>query len=223
MYRLLITQKSLKAALFSLLLISLAACSMSNKVVKTYEGEVLSKEQLAVLSAPANITVLSVNGKAMQNYLLSNLNTKYGLKSGSNQVVFQYESLWAKPGTKASGGARSEKIESPPHSVSFEAKVGEHYTFSFKAAENVREARQLAANFAATLVDAQGHELAMSKLYEFALADAASLAQKTVDVVQVKALPSGRDSASKLDDLKIIWGEMSAKERKAFLAWAFQD
>src|SRR5690606_37420620 len=64
----------------------MSACS-SNKLVKTYPGELLPEQSVGVLTAPESITVLSVNGSPVTQYLLSNLEVRYALKEGENLVV----------------------------------------------------------------------------------------------------------------------------------------
>ena len=78
-----------------LISLTLLGCT-SDKIVKTYDGKILAKDEVAVLTAPQNITLLSVNGKEVQQYLLSNLDVNYALKAGENLVVFKYESIWSK-------------------------------------------------------------------------------------------------------------------------------
>jgi len=102
----------------------LVACS-TGKIVKTYDGDELLTEELAVLTAPENIVVLSINGKKMKKYLLSDLNVNYGLKPGENLVVFQHKSVWAKAVRENRDAPRSETVVSEPKEVLVLAKAGE--------------------------------------------------------------------------------------------------
>lgn len=131
-----------------LISLTLLGCT-SDKIVKTYDGKVLAKDEVAVLTAPQNITLLSVNGKEVQQYLLSNLDVNYALKAGENLVVFKYESIWSKAKRDEETGARVDVVESEPLEVRIMSKPGAKYNFSFVPASNLREAKELAATFVA--------------------------------------------------------------------------
>jgi uncharacterized protein YccT (UPF0319 family) len=198
--------------LLILSMLFLMACS-TGKIVKTYEGDALSAEQLTVLIAPENIVVLSVNGNRVKRYLLSDLNVSYGLKPGENLVVFQYESVWAKTIREDKDAPRSVKITSEPKEVLIDAKAGEKLHFRFKDSENVREARALSEVFEAELIDSKLNVIAQSTnvgSHENHKAEEKNIAQtQTSDLATV-------------DALKVLWGAASAEEKKTFLSWAFQ-
>jgi len=207
--------------IFSMLF--LVACS-TGKIVKTYEGDKLLVEQVAVLTAPENIVVLSINGKRVKNYLLSDLNVNYGLKPGENLVVFQYESIWAKTIRENKDAPRSEKVVSEPIEVLIDAKAGESLNFKFQSGSNVREARALAETFEAEVVDSKFIVIAQSaKVGTFAANKAtAKLAEEKIAKEKNKAL-SGSSDLSSLEALKVLWGVATADEKKVFLVWAFQE
>lgn len=210
----------------SLLILSvlfLVACS-TGKIVKTYAGDELLVEQLAVLTAPENIVVLSINGKRVKNYLLSDLNVNYGLKPGENLVVFKHESVWAKTVRENRDAPRSEKVVSEPKEVLIDAKAGESLNFKFQTGNNLREARALAAAFEAEVLDSKFNVVAQSaKVGTLEASKAkAALAEEQLAKEKIKALPETSDVAS-LDALKVLWGAASAAEKKTFLAWAFQE
>lgn len=227
MFKVFLAGKTLNMVGVCVLMSFLVACSTSNRLVKTYDGETLPSSQLATLIAPENIAIISVNGKDVPNYLLSDLNTKYALKPGFNHVVFNYESVWAKPGIRANDGPASEKTESKPMFVSFDARLGEQYDFSFQDATKLKEARALSERFSADLIDGKGAVVTTSKLFEGKLSseDSLSLVQTLVSSLQAKSSSHDADSAepSNLSNLKILWQQASPAERKAFLAWAFKE
>ncbi|MFT7372238.1 MAG: hypothetical protein ACI9T9_000920 [Oleiphilaceae bacterium] len=200
----------------------LAACS-TGKIVKTYEGDALLVEQLAVLTAPENIVVLSINGNRVKSYLLSDINVRYGLKPGKNLVVFQYESVWAKAVREDKDAPRSETIMSEPKEVLVNAKAGEQLNFRFKNIDNVRDAKVLAAAFEAELVDANLNVVVQSVdagSHEASNAEAAAIEQKLVQE-NTKTSPEA-SSLQTLDALKVLWVTATADEKKTFLSWAFQ-
>jgi len=187
----------------------LSACS-TGKIVKAYDGDELLVEQLAVLTAPENIVVLSINGNKMKDYLLSDTNVSYGLKPGENLVVFQYESVWAKAIREDKDAPRSVKVLSEPKEVLVNARAGEHLNFNFLKGRDVREARTLAETFTAEVIDSKLKVVAQS-------ADVGVYAASNV-----KAKLAKTSDLQTLDALKVLWGAATADEKKSFLAWAFQ-
>lgn len=213
----------MKASLFSvklLLVLSvlfLVGCS-SGKIVKSYEGEELTVEQLAVLTAPENIVVLSINGKKVKRYLLSDLNVRYGLKPGKNIIVFQHESVWAKAIREEQDAPRSVKVTSEPKEVLLNVKAGEKLTFSFKNGANIREAKILAKAFQADVVDSGLNIVAQSA----ALGTYQETSNGKLSAEKITQSLAGTAELQTLDALKVLWETATTNEKKAFLAWAFQ-
>lgn len=204
-----------------------SGCS-SNKIVKTYSGSTLPNQAISILTAPENITLLSVNEQAVPQYLLSNLDVNYGLKAGDNLIVFKYESIWSKTKRDEETGVRVETVESEPLSVVIPAKAGERYSFNFMSANNVREAREMAAHFVAQVVDEKQNLITESVLfsdYQKTVADQQSK-EKALELNEAVAekitLDQGSNNLSILERLKLIWPTASADEKKAFLVWVFQ-
>jgi uncharacterized protein YccT (UPF0319 family) len=201
--------------LLMLSVLFLSACS-TGKIIKTYDGDVLLVEELAVLIAPENIVVLSVNGNKVVRYLLSDLNVSYGLKPGENLVVFQYESVWAKATREDPDAPRSVKITSQPKEVLVNAKAGEKLSFRFKAVDNVRDAEILAETFEAVLLDSKLNIVAQST--EVGSHEDHKVKAKAV----AEELTQENTELQTLDALKVLWAAATADEKKVFLSWAFQ-
>lgn len=211
--------------LIFILSLTLLGCT-SDKIVKTYEGKGLDEKSIAVLTAPENITILSVNGLDVQQYLLSNLNVNYGLKTGENLVVFKYESIWSRARRDEETGARVDVVESEPLEVLINAKPGEKYNFSFIAATNVREARELASGFSAQVLDKSKNLIAESMPVNTTKEQKVVSATKDQELLLEAGSVKGGDlengDKSVLDVLKSTWPSASAEEKKAFLVWVFQ-
>jgi len=219
---------SLKALMLFMSLV-LFGCA-SGKIVKTYEGNVLSENEIAVLTAPENITILSVNGVEVQDYLLSNIDVNYGLKAGENLIVFKYESIWSKAKKDQETGARVDVVESEPMEVLFSAKPGEKYNFSFLPASNVREAKELSSTFVAQIVNKNNdlivesvalntHKKAIDKMLP---KEQSLLKERQLEATVASPRSVSTEGASVIDQLKMIWPSASADEKKAFLVWVFQ-
>jgi uncharacterized protein YccT (UPF0319 family) len=193
----------------------LVACS-TGQVVKTYEGEALGVEQQAILMAPENIVVLSINGKKMKNYLLSDLNTSYGLKPGKNLVVFRSESVWAKAIREERDAPRSERIVSEPKEIMLNVKAGDKLSFKFERGRNAREARVLAEGFKADVIDSKFNIVATSvESGTFKTLRGENNNESSKLMAETSALQT-------LDALKVLWSAATAEEQKSFLSWAFQ-
>ena len=215
----------LKFMLLSLLCVFIFSGCASNKIVKTYPGEVLPNNAISILKAPENITLLSVNGKEVAQYLLSNLDVNYGLKEGENLIVFKYESIWSKAKRDEETGSRVEVVESEPLAAVIQAKAGVNYNFNFLPAGNVRDAKVLASGFTAQIVDDSQNLVAESLLlsaYLKSKAEKDAQEQSLLMEQKIVASPDLKPGASVLDRLKSIWPSANADEKKAFLVWVFQ-
>lgn len=198
----------------------------SDKIVKTYKGKVLTEDAIAVLTAPENITLLSVNGSEVQQYLLSNLSVDYGLQAGENLVVFKYASIWSKATRDEESGSRVDVVESLPLEVLINAEPGAKYSFNFVSASNVREARAIASNFIAQVVDGNKNVITES----VALNTHQKAKDKLVREQQALLLSKGAAvsdndgliNTSVIERLKQLWPLANAEEKKAFLVWVFQ-
>ncbi len=200
----------------------LAACS-SGKIVKTYDGDVLPKQQLAVLTANEDIVLISVNGKAVPKYLVSGIDANYGLMPGENLVVFHYASVWGNPNRVDKDAPRGLQVESSQKEVLIKAESGSRYTFRYRKPASIREARVLASEFEADIVDQQLQVIAQSG----EIGRYQSRIPSTADglaVAESKVAPtiSAGKALSTIEALQALWGTASKEEQKAFLKWAFQ-
>lgn len=212
-------------ALMLLISIVLFGCA-SDKVVKTYQGKVLSEDVIAVLTAPENITLLSVNGVEVQQYLLSNLSVNYALKPGENLIAFKYKSIWSKVKRDQETGARVDVVESQPLEVLISATSGAKYNFSVAMPSNLKEARILADDFVAKVVDENNNIVAESSILGgHQKSGAALLAGQKEPLLDDKidgANKESQEGVSVIEQLKRLWPNANANERKEFLSWVFQ-
>lgn len=193
----------------------LSGCS-SNKPVKTYEGDDLAADEVAILSVGENVALLSVNGERVPDYLLSNISVDYALKPGENVVVFQYESIWGKAKI-GKDGTSSEVVESKPREVVIKARPGDKLSFRYESAENVREARALAADFDADVVNQKGKVVASSQDVRKRKPLVAGVTNQSAG-----AGTEAEEGLPAIEAMKVLWSDLSAEEKKSFLKWAFQ-
>ena len=211
----------------------LSACS-SSKLVKAYSGDELPETQVVKLSVGDDLQIVRVNGEAVQEYLLGSLNLDYALKPGNNNVVFQYESVWAQSSV-GDDGKKAALVLSDLREIEFIASAGDKVSFVYPSASNVRDARKLAKDFDAEVINQRGEVLAKSG--DLSLAPASALLSKEDDSEErnafapVKPVDAAQEQIESLDSeanlpkieaMKVLWVEMSAQEQKEFLKWAFQ-
>jgi len=211
--------KVIKSLSLIALALTMVACS-SGKVVKTYEGDALPSNALATLTAGENLVLISVNDKPVPEYLLSNIEVNYGLKPGKNKVVFQYESVWARARV-GEDGERSELVLSKQREVDIDAKPGAKLSFRYPEADNVREARALAASFDAEVVNKAGKVVARSHDVTKVQADEMP-ASLTASAGAVSDAPVAGPALPASEAIRVLWGKMTREEQKQFLQWAFQ-
>jgi len=192
----------------------LSACASSVSRVETWQGNPPEASQAAVLKAPGEIQVKSVNGREVTNYLLEDLALDYALLPGKNEVVFTYKTIWANPGIVENGESKVFVVESEPQVVRFEAQPNEVYRFDFKKPRRRAEAEAMMPGFRASLLDSSGQVVTVSGKWEPPRPTRAPLPQRSYTPAD--------DAGSALEQLKAIWGTASEEEKRAFLRWAFE-
>ncbi|RMF18433.1 MAG: DUF2057 domain-containing protein [Gammaproteobacteria bacterium] len=209
--------------------------------IKTWEGPDRSAAETGVLIAPPDIKVVSIDGVEQREYLLDALTLRYQLLPGKRVVVFRYAGLYAN--TSASDEeSKSVVIESPDQVAVIDVQPGETYEIVFERPETPNSARALAAAFSAEVVGSQGGRFAVepwdgSRYQARAEAIAAGRVKAGDSPLLAGECEPGQphESAvgnndgsglapgmSRIDALKVVWGQASAAEKKAFLRWAFK-
>jgi uncharacterized protein YccT (UPF0319 family) len=183
-------------------LVFLVGCS-STSLVKTYDGPAVDVSRSAILSVADGIEIISVNGKKVKSYLLPQLDINYQILPGENSVVFTHETLWAKPGKKEDGGSNSELVVTKPMQVSFSAKAGEVYHFTFGQPETRAEAYDFAKTFKATLVDSSEGFIAESMLYSEAGSVSSEVASTSVSGASVGTTVGASSSAAAASNVPV--------------------
>lgn len=213
----------------------LSACSSSLKRVQTWEGQAAQPGQVAVLKAPGDITVRSVNGRSVGNFLMDDLALDYELLPGRNTIVFVHETIWAKKTVVRDGESKVHNVTSGPRQVVIDAKPGEVYTFDLPELSDRQEAEDFARDFKVAVTNDSGRVIARSEVYrpqapslptlpaasEVASAPATPApGTQTTPVAEPQAQSGER--LPTLDALKLMWERASADEKREFLRWAFE-
>ncbi|GGC82823.1 DUF2057 family protein [Marinobacter halophilus] len=197
---------------------TLAGCASSVTRIDTWQGDPVEADNPAVLKAPGEIQMITVNGRKMTNFLISDLALDYGLLPGQNDVVFTYKTIWARTGVVRDGESKVHTIESERQRVSFDAQPGAVYRFQFDRPSSRQQAEAMMKTFSAAIVSDTGEVAGRSELWDGkAMADAPRTpvsSSKVDDETGVADTP--------LDRLKSVWSEASEEEKRTFLRWAFE-
>ncbi len=197
---------------------TLAGCASSLTRIDTWQGTPAEAQNPAVLKAPGEIKVVSVNGRSMTNFLMDDLALDYGLLPGENDVVFTYKTIWAKAGVVRNGESKVHTVVSERQRVSFEAQPGVVYQFDFDKPSSRQQAEAMMADFSATIVSDTGEIAGRSELWD---GNAMAEAARTPLPSSVGANGTEVEGAA-LDRLKALWSEASEEEKRTFLRWAFE-
>ncbi|KPQ26842.1 MAG: putative protein conserved in bacteria (DUF2057) [Marinobacter excellens HL-55] len=197
---------------------TLAGCASSLTRIDTWQGTPAEGQNPAVLKAPGEIKVVSVNGRSMTNFLMDDLALDYGLLPGENDVVFTYKTIWAKAGVVRNGESKVHTVVSELQRVSFEAQPGVVYQFELDKPSSRQEAEAMMADFSANIVSDTGEIAGRSELWDGnAMAEAAR-----TPLSSSSGIGSSEVEGSALDRLKSLWSEASEEEKRTFLRWAFE-
>ncbi|WP_235937601.1 DUF2057 family protein [Marinobacter caseinilyticus] len=204
----------------------LAGCSGAITRVQTWEGPAASEAQVATLKAPGSVNVIEVNGRRVGNFLMEDLALDYELLPGRNTVIATHQTIWAKSGVVDNGEAKVDTIASEPQQFVIMAEAGDVYRFDLPELSTRAEAKAFAKNFTGRVVDQQGKVVAEARSYQSKPAVLPVLPRSSSDE-QVGDNTGTGDEGSEppgntLQELKQIWGQATAEERRAFLRWAFE-
>ena len=198
----------------------LVGCASSAARINTWEGNPQEATNPAVLTAPGEIQVMSVNGQSLTTYLIDDLTLDYGLLPGENEVVFTYKTIWAKAGVVDNGESKVHTVESEPQVARFEAEAGQAYTFSYDEPANRREAEALMDEFSADIVTAEGDTVARSSKWDGK--SQVAPARTPIPVSSAGSSDGASAGGDTLEQLKAIWADATEEEKRSFLRWAFE-
>ena len=197
----------------------MAGCASSVARVDTWEGQLPATTKPAVLQAPGEIQVVSVNGRNMTNFLIEDLALDYGLLPGENEVVFRYKTIWAKSGVVRNGESKVHVIESSNQVARFTASPDAVYGFEFDKPASRQEAETMMESFSAKIVAGNGTVVAVSEEWDGQSRLTDNRTPVPASGVESTGLPQ---EGGTLDKLKAIWADASDEDKKAFLRWAFE-
>ena len=202
-----------------LISVVMVGCASTVARVDTWEGQLPATTKPAVLQAPGEIQVVSVNGRNMTNFLIEDLALDYGLLPGENEVVFRYKTIWAKSGVVRNGESKVHVIESSNQVARFTASPDAVYGFEFDKPASRQEAETMMESFSAKIVAGNGTVVAVSEEWDGQSRLTDSRTPVPASGVESTGLPQ---EGGTLEKLKAIWADASDEDKKAFLRWAFE-
>jgi uncharacterized protein YccT (UPF0319 family) len=201
----------------SLLLIALnislvTACSATGPV-KFYSGTTPPRDQLAIVTVPAPITVLSIDGKEVDAPSQEEGTYEVQLEPGPHFIAFRYELYW---GTNEHGML----IKSPQVAVDTNFIAGHSYELRYKVPGDADEAENYLTKFEANLVDRDNGQ-------QYASYPAKDINQIIASRKLHPPQPStstamSADAVMKQDPIKRLkfwWLMANEQERKQFTDW----
>lgn len=198
----------------------LVGCASSAARINAWEGNPQAAANPAVLTAPGEIQVSSVNGQNMTTYLIDDLKLDYGLLPGKTEVIFTYKTIWAKSGVVENGESKVHIVESKPQVARFSAEAGTTYSFDYEKPSNYRDAKAMMDDFSANIVTNDGEVVATSSEWD---GESAFVEARTpIPASSGGYQGSSNATGSTLEQLKAIWADATEEEKRSFLRWAFE-
>ncbi|WP_166259050.1 DUF2057 family protein [Marinobacter salicampi] len=203
--------------------------------VQTWDGAKAEPGQVAVLKTPGEIKVQSVNGRRTGSFLLDDLELDYELLPGRNEVVFTYETIWAKKTVVRNGESKVHTVSTEPQKLVIDAQAGETYIFELPDLSARKEAEAFADSPTLAVTNEAGKVVATASertaptpsLPTLAGADDSEASEADAEkdesqVVNTGARAMAGEKLGTVEALKVMWERASADEKREFLRWAFE-
>ncbi|MEJ2392680.1 MAG: DUF2057 family protein [Gammaproteobacteria bacterium] len=212
-----------RAILLLFLSASLMACSATGPV-RFYSGPQKPKNELAIITVPAALTVDSIDGKPVDAPSKESGTYEVQLEPGFHLIDFRYVLYW---GSLDSGML----VKSKPTGVDTVFKAGHHYTIRYKKPEDASQAQDFLTDFNAQLVDldtGETHDSYVVSDVNAALAKARATheTQKPANSHAASAetqtaMPDAKTATTgnPVKHLKFWWLMANPQQRKQFMDW----
>ena len=206
---------------FVALSVLLSACT-TNRVVKLYEGPERPVTDIAVLTMPVQLDIVTINDRQVQgvNAMFSMTDKELHVEPGRYRIAAQYRDVWDK------SASTHEVVRSNPVIFTVEAEAGQHYRLDYEHPETLEDAREMVRDFQGwTENTATGERTATtpSGITTRGVAGITTVQPERTETPATAIAPEARDeSASEgdyLDMLKAYWSQATEEERRQFLRW----
>lgn len=212
-----------RALLILLLSASLYACSATGPV-RFYSGPPKSKDQLAIITVPAALTVDSIDGKEVDAPSKDSGTYEVQLEPGFHLIDFRYYKYW---GDNVTG----MMIKSKSTGIDANFKAGHNYSIRYKKPQDFSQAQNFFSDFKAKLVDLDTGKTSDSYVISDLNAALVSARAKHKTVSSQATLATGAGPHTDMPDaktattgnpvkhLKFWWLMANPQQRKAFMDW----
>ena len=201
----------LKLGVSTSLVMLLAACASSGPV-RLYEGAERPDTEVATISVPEQIQVMSVDGQERAGGLLERNQIMTALP-GEHVFSLRYVELFQ------INSEEHEVVRSRQSALRFTAEAGREYRVEMEKQGNLDAARKFAKDPKFRLVDVNSGAVTESTaIKSYAEASLVDTISKAFDSAENKA-----QGPTHLDLLKDVWGRASPEDRAGFKAWLDQQ
>jgi uncharacterized protein YccT (UPF0319 family) len=185
--------------------------------IALYDGKLKSLQETAIIVAPEEIEVLSVDGKSISSgYLRSG--TQFSLLPGEHVFTMRYVQLF-KLNESDHEVVRSQKV-----AMRLTVLLGQTYHLAIPPQNNIDTAKKFGKDPVITLVNAQNEEVAKSVLMKsYAEASLFDTLTGAEAANQSEAKQTSMFDKTSLQVLKDIWHQASPTDQKAFKEWLQQQ
>lgn len=200
-----------KQGVVALAVMSLMACSTQGPV-KTYEGPVRAISDVALISVPEQVEVMSIDGREPPSSFLKS-NVELSLLPGEHVFSLRYVELFQITADE------HDVVRSKLAALRFTAKPGATYKLGIPKQAGHDAAIKFAREPVFTLLDNQNGDVTESSpIKSYAEASLVDTISKAFTENQAAAGP-----VTNLDLLKDVWARTSPDERRAFRIWLDQQ
>lgn len=189
---------------------AVAGCA-SQAPLKAYEGPVRAPAELALLSAPEQIEVLSIDGKEAPPRLFKG-SLQAALLPGEHVLSLRYVEFFQL------NADEHDIVRSKPAALRFTATAGSQYRLEIPKQPDHDAARKFAKSPQFRLVDEEGRVTESMPIKSYAEASLIDTLNKALEGQDEPARP-----VTNLDLLKDVWSRSTPEEKEAFRSWLDQQ
>lgn len=197
------------AAVLILAVLPLLSACQGQGIYRTYRGEPLAADKVAVLVVPAKFNVLYIDDTKFQPPVLTN-GAQLELLPGKHRLLVEYDEFWDLSNDE------HERVTSQPVLVSFQLAPGGRYRLQARQLTDVNQARAFAGKPEVKLID-QVSGQSLSVVQNYKLMEQKYLSGFTADNPAMGGTDANLMPAKMLE---YWWGRADAEQQQNFLDWA---
>lgn len=198
--------KNIQACFLLVAVVLLSACATTGPL-KLYEGAERPAGELVQIQLPAQVEVMSVDGRTLPSQLLRK-DTQLALLPGEHVLGLRYVDIFQITADQ------HEVVRSKQAALRFSGEQGTIYRLTSKVPKNLEEAKRFASKPEFSLLNEKEGGSAITSTPIQSYAEATLL-----DTIQKAFSKDEKVVTGNIELLKDIWGRSTAEERKTFKEW----